>query len=435
MRQRTKLILLVSLMLLPAALLAENWPQWRGPNGDGTSPEKGLPTTWSRTENVAWQLPLPGPAGATPVVWKDRIFLTSATGDRAGVDVVLICASTSGKKLWTRKLGGGNEIIRRGEGNSASPSPMTDGKYVWAFIGTGELACFDFEGDLVWNTNLQERYGEYDHWHGMSSTPVLHGDTLYQMCLRMEKPYLVALDKYTGKQRWKRERKSNAEHESRHSYASPILYRDDEQTLLLVHGADYLTAHRLEDGAEVWRCGSLNPRENYHRTLRFVASPVCVPGLVVAPSAKKGPVVGVRPDGKGDVTESHRLWRRPRDTTDVPTPAIHDGLIYLLRENGFLICVEAKTGKEIYFERLHPRAGIHRASPVVADGNVYCVARNGTVRVVRAGRKFEVLATNSMGEITTSTPVVSGGRLYLRTSKALYAIEASGKKPAGSASN
>jgi outer membrane protein assembly factor BamB len=410
-------ILAAILALGPHLLRAENWPQWRGPNGDGTSRDRGLPLKWSKTENIAWRLELPGPAGSTPAVWEDRIFLTSPG---AAGELLLLCVSRDGRELWRNEVAKGNRDFRGDEGNSAAPSPLTDGKHVWAFFGTGHLACFDLEGKPVWKANLQDLYGEYDHWHGYSSTPLLEGDTLYQMCLRMKSPYIVALDKMTGKERWRRPRESDAEHESRHSYASPVLYRDPERSLLLIHGGDYISAHKLDDGEEVWRCGSLNLKENYNRTLRFVASPVARPGLVVAPSAKGNPIVAVRPDGKGDVIATHVAWRRGRDTTDVPTPVIHDGLVYMLRENGVLICLDEKNGEEVYLQRVHSTR--QRASPVIADGKLYCASRDGVVYVLKPGRKLEVLAGNDMGENIASTPVVAGGRLYVRTFKALYAI-------------
>jgi outer membrane protein assembly factor BamB len=416
-----------SFLLLATALpsRAGDWPQWRGPNGDGTSDERGLPAEWSPSRNIAWRLDLPGPAGSTPAVWGERIFLTSPAGED---DLYVLCVSRDGKELWRHKAGGGNRDFRKDEGNCAAPSPATDGKHVWAFFGTGQLVCLDVEGKLVWEKNLVELYGPYDHWHGYSSTPLIHGGALYQMCLRMKDPYLLALDKLTGQEKWKRARESDAEHESRHSYASPVLYRDGDRAFLLAHGGDFLSAHNLDDGNEIWRCGSLNPREKYNRMLRFVASPVARPGLIVVPSAKGNPVLAVRPDGKGDVTASHVAWKRPRDTTDVPTPAIHDGLVYMLRENGVLIVIDAASGEEVYLQRLHDRR--QRSSPVVADGKLFCAARDGVVHVVKLGRKFEVLAQNDMDEDIAATPAVAGGRIYLRTFKHLYAIEKREEKTA-----
>ncbi len=405
---------------------AENWPQWRGPQNNGVSGETAsLPATFSKTENVVWRTPLPGPAGATPVIWGDHIFLTAVEGD----DLLLLCYTTQGKELWRRSMGQGNKVVRRGEGNSASPSPSTDGKHVWAMMTSGDVACFDFQGKKAWSINLQERYGRFKIAFGMTATPVLDGDRLYIQLIHGEgdpktrEAIVVALDKSTGKEVWKHSRASDAIKECEHSYASPILYRDSQREFLLTHGADYVIAHSLKDGSEIWRCGNLNVRSRYNPTLRFVASPAAAPGLIVVPSAKNGPVVGLSPDGKGDITnsESHTIWRREDNTPDVPSPLIIDGLVYLCRENGNLICMDAKSGEEFYNERTHRQR--HRASPVYADGKIYLCARDGVVSVVKAGRKFELLAQNEMGESLAASPVISGGRIYLRTFDALYAIE------------
>ena len=410
--------LLLITLLTSTHAAGSNWPSWRGPNGNGTSPEKNLPSEWSTTKNVAWKIDLPGASGATPAIWENKIFVTSASGK----ELVLLCISTEGKVLWKKPLASGNKKIRNDEGNSAAPSPATDGKHVWTFLGTGDMHCFDMAGKKIWEKNFQKSYGSFDHWHGMSSTPLLVGDTLYQMCLQMENPYIVALDKLTGKERWKVARESDALHESRHSYASPILYQDGAEKQLLIHGADYLSAHKLEDGKELWRCGSLNPKKGYNKFLRFVASPACEPGLVVIPSAKNKPVLGVKPDGKGDISESKSQlrWRRGRDTSDVPTPVIHDGLLYLARENGVMIVMEAMSGKEVYLQRVHRNR--QRASPVIADGKLYLAARHGEVCVLKLGREFKVISRNVMKDGIAATPAISGGRIYLRTYKSLYAI-------------
>ena len=186
-----------------------------------------------------------------------------------------------------------------------------------------------------------------------------------------------------------------------------------------------MTAHSLKDGTEIFRAGGLNPEGKYNMTLRFVASPVAAEGLVVVPSAKNGPVLGLSVDAKGDITKSAEghVWRRDDNTPDVPSPLVHDGLVYLCRENGILICLDAKTGEQLYYERTHSQR--HRASPVYADGKIYLTARDGMVTVVKAGRKFEVLASNETGEAISASPVISGGRIYLRTYDSLIAI---GKK-------
>ncbi len=420
-RNRSAPWLLTSLCVLLAGLAgarAENWPQWRGPNDDGISHETNLPTEWSAAKNVAWKLDLPGMSGATPVIWGDRIFLTSEDGN----DVVLISISTEGRELWKRKLATGKARFRNDEGNQASPSPSTDGRHVYTFTGTGDFACFDFAGNEVWKFNAQERYGRFRIQHGMHVTPLLYGDRLYLSLLHSNGWYVIALDKATGKDVWKIRRDSDARAECKESYASPCMWHNGSEAYLIVHGCDYTTAHRLTDGQEIWRVGDLNPKNAYNMTLRFVTTPVATPDLIVVPSAKSGPVVGVKPDAKGMVTTGSpfELWRKGRITPDVPSPLVHDGLVYLCRENGTLICLDAKTGKDIYQERLH--GGRYRASPVYADGKVYCTARDGTTSVVKAGPKFQLLAANKLPDQIAASPAISNGRIYLRGFGTLYAI-------------
>jgi len=397
---------------------AENWPQWRGAKLDGISHETNLPLSWSKTENVAWSFALPGSAGSSPVVWGDHIYLTSAEDD----NLVLMALSTDGKQLWKQTLANQNKTVRGDEGNLASPSPSTDGKHVWAMMGTGDIGCYTADGKEVWKFNLQDRYGKFDIQFGMASTPVLDGNRLYLQLLHSKGAIVVALDKLTGNEDWKQTRKSDARDECEHSYASPVLYRDAERELLLTHGCDYLVAHQLTDGAEVFRCGGLNLRSKYNPTLRFVASPLAVPGLILVPSAKNGPVLALDPASKGDITDSKtgHFWTREHNTPDVPSPLVVDGLAYLCREDGTLICLDAKTGEEFYVKRTH--ADRHRASPVYADGKIYLTARDGTVTVIKPGKEFEVLATNSLSESISASPAISNGRIYLRTFEKIYAI-------------
>ena len=259
------LLLLVTLgTFLVSGLLpceAENWPQWRGAKLDGVSHEKGLPLKWSKTENIAWRLPLPGPGGATPVIWDDRVFVSSTEGDQ----LVLLCISTSGKLLWKRVVSEGNKVVRGDEGNAASPSPSTDGKHVWVMFTNGALACYSVDGDETWKIDLQERFGKFRIAFGMTSTPVLDGERIYLQLIHGDgkadtrEATIAAVDKSSGTTIWKTGRPSEAYAENEHSYASPVLYRDKERAYLLSHGADYIVAHNLEDGSELWRCGGLHP--------------------------------------------------------------------------------------------------------------------------------------------------------------------------------
>jgi outer membrane protein assembly factor BamB len=418
-------IILACTALLSAAgmVIADNWPQWRGPTNDGISAATGLPTEWSESQNIAWTLKMPGKGGCTPAVWGDRIFVTSADGN----EIVVMCVSTAGKELWRQPLGHGDRAFMRGEGNNASPSPATDGQHVYAFAGTGDMACFDFDGKEVWKFNVQERYGKYGAQHGLHNTPLLEGDRLYVEYFSagpQKHAYVLALDKATGKEIWKVERKSDGYAENLDSYTSPVIWRKGKDAYLITHGNDYAIAHSLDDGSEIWRVGGLNPKEKYNATLRFVASPLATSDLIVIPSAKDHGVVGLKPDARGLIMpgNSSELWRLPKSTPDVPSPLLYDGLVYLCRENGRLglICLDAKTGEQKYSAPLH--GAVYRASPVEAGGLIYLTARDGVVTVVKAGPKFEKVAENSLPDDIAGSPAISNGRIYLRGWKTLYAI-------------
>ncbi len=421
------------LATIAAVTRAENWPQWRGPDRDGASHETGLPVQWDKDHNIAWTAKLPGMGSSTPAVWGEHIFLTSEDGD----DLVLVCLSTAGKQLWKVDVGAGKKRFMKGEANQVSSSPCTDGKHVWAFFGSGEFLCCDFAGKTVWRFNVQERYGKFVIQHGMHVTPLLYGDRLYLQLLHSNGWWVIALDKATGKEVWKVRRESDATDECEQSYASPVLWQRGKDAYLVVLGCDYATAHSLADGAELWRVGELNPKKTYNRAFRIIATPAASEDLVVVPSARDGPVVGVKPEARGLVQPGgpFELWRQgtgpgPKSKTpDVPAPLIHDGLVYLVRqyqrEAGALVCLDAKIGKEIYYQSIH--ATRYRASPVYGDGKIYVTGRDGVVTVVKAGPKFEPLAENKLPDEFTASPAVSGGRIYLRGFQALYAISAGGK--------
>jgi outer membrane protein assembly factor BamB len=403
---------------------SKNWPQWRGANHDGVSSEKGLPTEWSLTKNLAWKLPLPGVGSSTPIVWGDRIFLTCQDGQ----DLVLMCVGADGKELWKHELGKGNKMVRGDEGNGASASASTDGKHVYAFVGTGELTCLDFDGKEVWKFNTQDRYGKFRIQFGIHSTPVLDGDRLYLQLIHSGGAWVVALDKATGKDVWKVARESDGTDECEHSYASPTIWRKGKDAYLITHGNDYAIAHRLADGSEIWRVGGLNPKTRYNRTLRFVTSPLATPDLIVIPSAKNGPVVGLKPDATGLIMagSAGEQWRMNSNTPDVPSPLLHDGLVYLCKENGLLICLDAKTGEQKYSQQIFKSR--YRASPVYADGHIYLTARDGgVVTVIKAGPKFQEVAVNKLPDEFTASPAPAGGRIYLHGFKTLYAIGAEEK--------
>jgi outer membrane protein assembly factor BamB len=428
---------LSSLLVLSgiASAQAGNWPEWRGPHHDGISDEKNIPSEWiNEAKNVAWRVDLPGPSGATPAVWDDRIYVTSAEGE---TDLVLMCISTDGKPLWKKTVTDGNYNARAGEGNAASPSPSTDGKHVWCFFGNGILACYDRDGNEVWKFDVQERYGKFDIQFGMTATPVLYGDHLYLQLIHgtWGGPYkvgkVVSLNKADGSEAWAVDRPSDAEDECKHSYASPMLYDYDGTRFLITHGANCSVGHSLEDGHEIWRLEGLNGpsrfnKRDYDNTFRMVASPGVAPGTVIVTTAKGGPVVALKVDEnlKGNITGSQDSIRWTYDKTpDVACPLIKDGLVYLYMTDGRVMCLELETGKPAYTQRGHNSQS--RSSPVFADGLIYVAAKDGTVSVFKAGPKFEVVSENNLdGKGITATPAIANGTLYLRSTDSLYAIRA-----------
>jgi outer membrane protein assembly factor BamB len=405
-----------------AAVSADNWPQWRGPALNGVSAEKNLPVKWSPTEGITWKLPVPSRSGATPIVWGDRIFLNVALQDATG-DLELWCVDRAkGAVLWRKPLGGGNHRERKQ--NMSSPSPVTDGTHVWVMTGTGVLKAFDFAGTEKWSRDIQQDYGRFGLNWGYASSPLLYEDALYVQVLHGMKTddpsYLLRIDKTTGKTVWKVERPTAAIQESPDAYTTPALLKYGSTTEIVVTGGDVVTGHDPATGKELWRSDGLNPRNI--PSYRIVASPVVVGGLIIAPTRER-PMLALKPGGKGDITETHRVWSFDMGP-DVPTPVSDGTLVYVVRDNGVVHALDLKTGAIVWGpERLRP--GTYSASPILGDGKIYLTSEEGVTSVFTAGPKFELLAENAVDEYTLSSIAISQGQLFLRTDKHLYAIGAS----------
>lgn len=411
-------------LLLAASAAPANWPQWRGPKNDGHSPEKNLPVEWSETKNLVWKVKLPGDGSSTPAVWGDRIFFTCPDGD----DIVLLCLSTvDGRELWRDKLSDTGRNRRTAEKTSdASASPTTDGRYVWSYVGghtAGRLTCHTVDGKRVWEKNIQD-YGRLNIAFGSHWTPVVYKGVLYQQVMHRNAQLLVALDAYSGKELWKVDRPGYGKGESPDVYASPFIWEGEGGPLLVAHGNDYCTGHRLEDGREVWRVHGLNP--NHNGAWRFISNPLLTPDLIVVPSCKDGPTVAFNPVGaKGAITPDSpwELWRLPASanfrTPDVVTPVRVDDVVYITGDGPFW-ALDAKTGAILYRQNLSP--GRRRANLLVADGHIYVTAVTGTVDVIKAGRQFHKVATNKLPDTFYASPAVSNGRIYLRGYEYLWAI-------------
>jgi outer membrane protein assembly factor BamB len=406
----------VALWCAAAAAAADNWPQWRGPDLNGASRETGLPVKWSQTENIAWKLAMPAWSGSTPIIWKDRLFLNVAEGDNLELWAV---DRKEGSVLWKRPLGGGNVKLRKQ--NMSSPSPITDGQSVWVMTGTGIFKAFDFSGKELWARDIQKDYGAFGLNWGYASTPLLYDGALYVQVLHGMKTddpsYVMRVDPKTGKTLWRVERPTSAIRESPDAYTTPAMVKRGKELELVITGGDVVTGHEPATGKELWRSNGLNPENNPAN--RIVASAVVIDDVVVAPTRVR-PMLGIKAGGRGDVTQSHRVFAF-ENGPDVPTPVTDGQYLYVVNDRGVVYVLDAKTGKEVYGQqRLKP--GTYSASPLYADGRIYIANEEGVTSVFKAGPQFELLAENAMEEYILSSFAVSEGQLFLRTDKALYAI-------------
>lgn len=426
MTRRFLLAGLIAAALGSTAALADNWPQWRGPKNDGHSAETGLPIEWGTDKSVVWKLPMPGKGSSTPCIWNDKIFITSVDGD----NIVLLCIATDGKEKWKRTLSNtGKAVYKGGEANDASGSCSTDGKHVWTFCGNGKLACFDLDGKPVWDTDLQ-KYGKFDIQFGIHWTPVLYKDRLYAQVMHRRAQKLIALDAATGKEIWVIERPGYGKGESPDTYASAFIWEGQGGPLLVAHGNDYCTGHKLDTGEEVWRVNGLNVGKSGDGTRpdpawRFVSCPLVTPDLIVVPSCKYGPTVAFNPVGaKGAIEPGNpaELWRINL-TPDVVSPIRVGDIVYLScgDQGQKFTALDAKTGKQIYQKALGARQ-IYRGNMAAADGKIYLIGREGIGLVIQAGPEFKVLAKNELKEPVYASPAFSNGRLYIRGWNNLYCI-------------
>lgn len=413
-------LFVAAFLLCPLVLSAENWPQWRGAAMNGVSHEKNLPVKWTTEENIAWKTSMPDRSGSTPAIWGDRIFLNVA---EKGSLYLWALDRRSGAVLWKKEVSGGDHMMRKQ--NMSSPSPVTDGRWVWVMTGTGIFKAFDFESNEKWMRDIQADYGKFGLNWGYASSPLLHESALYVQVIhgmRTKDPsYILRIDKQTGKTLWRVERPTEAIHESPDAYTTPVLAKTGGKLELIIAGGDVLTGHDLDNGKELWRGGGFNPTNNPAH--RIIASPVVVDDIVYAPTRVR-PFIAYRAGGRGDVTKTQQLFQF-QNGPDVPSPVCDEQFLYIVNDRGIVYVVDRKTGAEIYGgQRL--RNGTYSSSPVIADGKIYVTSEEGVTSVFRTGPKFEVMAENETQEYTLSSVAVSEGQLFLRTAGHLYCI---GKKP------
>ncbi len=397
-------------------LMAGNWTSWRGPNGNGVAEGSGYPTEWSDTKNVAWKIELPGRGASTPIVWGDQIFLTCGIEGKNG----LFAYDMNGKELWQKAIGK-ERVGKHKKASGCNSSCVTDGTSIFAYFKSGDLAAVSLSGKEIWAMNLQEKFGEDTLWWDLGTSPVLTKDYCVVAVMQTGGSYVVALNKASGDVAWKVERNLDAPKEAAQSYSTPVVLTDKGHEILVILGADHVTAHRTDTGAELWRVGGLNPSQNGF--FRSIASAAVSDGIVVAPYARGGSVTGIKLGGHGDVTSSHVVWQKQGDGPDVPTPAVANGKAYILSDKGVLTCVAIDSGKVLWTGQTEKHRLAFSSSPILADGKIYLTREDGKTFVLAQGNEFKVLSENELdGDQTVATPVFVNGHILLRTDAHLYCI-------------
>ena len=403
-------------------VLAENWPQWRGIRGDGVSDEKGLPTRWSTTDNVAWKTPLPGPGNSTPIVWNDQVFLTQeiAAEDRR----TLMCFDRkSGELVWQAGTQWTQPDPTHGTNPQCSPSPVTDGERVIAWFGSAGLFCYDLQGNEIWRRDL----GIQKHIWGYGASPVIRGDLCYLNFGPGERSFLIAVDCKSGQTVWQHDEPINTQGTSEAkftnadfygSWSTPVFRTVDEREELVISFPYRLCAFDPLTGRELWSASGINAL--------VYTSPLISEDLIVTMGGYSGMAMAIRAgaDAVGQLDESKRLWRHPRTKQRIGSGAIYDGHIYIHNDPGIAECFELTSGKLVWEERLRGASGkgTNWSSVMIADGLCYTITQGGDCFVFRASPEFELVAKNSLGEASNSSVAPSQGQLFIRTYKHLWCI-------------
>lgn len=431
----------VLIAAITCSLAAADWPQWRGPAASGVSPDKTLPLRWTATENVAWKSALAGVGVSTPIVSGDRVFVTSqvgagvrregnhprlvqgsdaaAAGERAlggarAVDpgdrvtfVVEAFGRADGRRLWERRIDAEGPLPGvHDKHNLATSSPVTDGMMVYAWFGTGQLAALTLDGAIVWQRHLGKEIAPFEINWGHTSSPVIHGDLLLLLCDHAPASYLLALDKKTGRERWKADRGKG-----RASYSTPVVVQTPAGAEIVVNSSERVDGYDARTGELRWHVGDAN---------RFPIPVASVHDGVIYMSRgyRSGPYFALRAGGRGDLS-SQLLWIVPTGAPYVSSLLHYEGRLYMANDVGVLTAVNAADGERVWQERVE---GVFSASPIAGAGHVYFPSEGGVTFVVKAGPKPEIVARNDLGARIIASPAASGGRLFIRTDDALFSI-------------
>jgi len=429
----------VSLTAFAQTSTSNNWPQWRGPHGSGISTEKNLPTEWSAEKNVLWITPVPGRGHSSPVVWGSKIFLTtdlegdvvpgakavehvragkvwvhpdSVSGDRKHTLKLLCLDRNTGKLLWERTAYEGTVLDDRHRKNTyASSTPVTDGKYVYAYFEAEGLYCYDFAGKLIWKTNVGKisKVGM-----GPGTSPVLYENLIILQCdLEDGGPalsFISAVDKRTGKEVWRIKR------DHRKTHATPLIVRSGNRAELITNGWETVVAYDPATGKELWRCEGVRGWG--------IPSPVANNDMVfLAAGYPNKRAMGIKLGASGDLTgTSNLVWKYDKGTAYVASPILYGEYLYLISDKGILTCIEAKTGEIKYEGGRVPVPASFSASPIAFDGKLFLTSEDGDTFVIKAGPEHEVLGTNSLDEPVLASPAIAAGKIFIRGEKNLYCI-------------
>lgn len=411
---------------------ADTWPGFRGAAGTGVSREGNLPVSWSEGYGVAWGVSLPGRGNSSPAVTSNRVYLT--TQDANQQLWVVACErrrsgdSESGTILWQLPVGRGvlsatgAKNLYEHRHNAATCSPAADEEHVWALFGTGLLVCVTKDGRIIWSKDMTKEYGGYDIAFGMASSPRLWGDRLFVACMNKGPSYVVAFEKSTGRQIWKKDRQFPARVDGNDGYSTPAIIDDGRAAQLLVSGADHVNAYDVRTGEVIWTSGGLAIDSPFGRV---IASPATSNEVIVATSGNPtgsglGILLALKPGGTGNITQSHLLWKADRQTPDSSTPVCYDGKVYIVSHEGIGCCYEARSGRQFWRNRIGE--GPYHSSLVAGDGKVYFLNIHGECTVVSANATGQVLAKSKIADTFYATPAISDGMIYLRGYRRLYAI-------------
>jgi outer membrane protein assembly factor BamB len=415
------LVLMSALLLAELVLHAENdWPHWRGPYANGGVTRGSYPVKWDAS-TVAWKTVLPGKGTSTPIVRQDRIYVTSPA---EGQDT-LLAFDLAGRSVWQVKLGPEDPPKHRTLASSGNASPVTDGKTVFVYFKSGNFAAVEFDSTIRWKINLVERFGRDELFWDQGSSPVVTDQHVVMTRLHGGESWIAAFDKASGELRWKQPRNYDVPTENDNGYATPVIFEQAGKTMLLVWGADHLTAHDAANGNVLWSCGGFNPQGTGYWPA--IATPAIVGNIAVVPVGRddrpgQARVHGIRLGGSGDVTTTHRAWKRDDIGVFVASPAVYKGRIYLLRHRGEVVCLDPASGRTIWSGAFLEHRAPYYASPVIANGILYAAREDGTVFTAKVEEKFELPCENPMGERTIASPVPAANRLLIRGDNHLFCV-------------